>query len=173
MFFYLNRNSDEDDNIDINTIPHISFASKVSQSSIGSHKVHGGWTSSAVSEDIKNGINNKFYSGIHSRAFRSTDHDDYDFPPDAMDNMPTIYIESDDSFDSDDDDDADYVKQDSSSLQAPLINGYGRTKSAGSIQRTRQSTADHLKVQHSDLSKSTLSKSSKSKSRSNPCLKMK
>lgn len=171
------------------------MANKVSSSPISSHKVYSGWTSSAATEEVKNGINN----------FRSTDHD-YDFPSDAMDNRPTIYIdteehESDDSFDSDDDDDyaepevestkpmkrsssfgktaihslkrsfisKSKAKQDSNSLHTPLINDYGRSNSLGSIQHTRESKANHLKVQHSDLAKHK-TKHMKSKSRSNPIL---
>ena len=182
------------------------MASKVSSSPMLSRKVHSGWTSSAAAEDINNGINNHSYVS-HSNAhvmFRSTDYDDYDFPPDAMDGRPMIYIdteghESDNSFDSDFDDDyaepeddsskpvkrsssfgktalnslkrgfIAKTKKGSSSLQAPLINDITRTSSAGSIQRVRQSKADHLKVQQSDVS--NLTKSMKSKSRSNPCLK--
>ena len=83
------------------------MASKVTNSPVISHKVHNGWTSSAAAKAIKNGttINNGSHSNAHM-MFHSTDYDDYDFPPDAMDNPPTIYIDtegqdSDDSFDSD------------------------------------------------------------------------
>ena len=182
------------------------MANKVNSSPISAHKVHNGWTSSAAAEEVKNGINNKLY-GSHSNVytmFHSTDYDDYDFPPDAMDNRPTIYIDTDDSFDSDVDDDTaepeveskvpvkrsasfgksaihclkrsfaakSKTKQASSSLHAPLIDDHGRANSLSSIQRTRQSKSDHLKI-HSDLPKSTITKSMKSKSRSNPILKMK
>lgn len=189
------------------------MASKVSSSSIGTYKLHSGWTSSAAAEEIKNGINNKHY-GSHSNIYttlQATGYDDYDFPPDAMVNRPTIYIdteeqESDNSFDSDDD----YanpesesskptkrssvkrsssfgktalhslkrtfitkgkIPDDSNSLHTPLINHHSRTKSLGSINQTRLSKPDHVKVKHSDLSKGTLTKSVKPKSRSNPSFK--
>lgn len=162
----------------------------------------------AGADDVKNGINNKHSFGLHSNVyttFHSTGNDDYDFPPDALDYRPTIYVDTDDSFDSDvDDDEAEpelestvpvkrsasfgksaihclkrsfaaksKTKQASSSLlHAPLIDDYGRANSFSSIQRTRQSKSDHLKVQ-SDLSKGTVTKSMKSKSRSNPILQIK
>jgi len=118
-----------------------------------------------------------------------------------MDNRPTIYIDSDDSFDSDVDDDYASAeddtsiptkrsssfgkaalhslkrglvakgKMDSSSLHMPLINDYSRANSVGSLQHVKQSTTDHLKVQQSDPAQGTLKKSMKSKSRSNPSFK--
>ena len=183
------------------------MANKVTSSPISDHKVHSGWTSSAGAEDVKSGINNKHSFGSHSNVytmFHSTDYDDYDFPPDAMDNRPTIYVDTDDSFDSDvDDDNAEpelesttpvkrsasfgksaihclkrsftpksKTKQASSLLRAPLIDDHGRANSFGSIQHTRQSKNDHLKVQP-DLTKGTVTKSMKSKSRSNPILQIK
>ena len=179
------------------------MASKVGNSPIISHKVYSGWTSSTDTKEIKNGINNNHSVGSHNlhTTVGSTDYDDYDFPPDAMDNRPTIYIDSDDSFDSDVDDDyaepeddtsipvkrsASFGKAalhslkrgfvakgkiDSSSLHTPLINDYIRANSVGSLQRIKQSTTDHLKVQQSGPAQGTIKKSMKSKSRSNPSFK--
>ena len=111
------------------------MASKVGNSPITSHKVHSGWTSSAAAEAIKNGVNiNNLHNGSYSNAhtmFHSTDYDDYDFPPDAMDNPPTIYIDaegqdSDDSFDSDVDDD--YAEpEDESSMPVKTSASFGKT----------------------------------------------
>lgn len=161
--------------------------------------VHGEWTSSAVAEEVKNGINiTRSRSDSHANFHSTNGYGDRDFLPDSMDIRPTIYIdtkayESDDSFDSDiSDDNAEpevepsppvkrptsfgktafhslkrnfitkgKVKQDASSLHAPLIDSH-RTKSLGSIQQTRISKADHLRAQVA------VTKSTKLKSRSNP-----
>ena len=149
----------------------------------------------AVAEEIKNGINNEIY-GVHSTSFHSTNND-YDYPPDAMVNRPTIYAESDDSFDSDDDyDDDDYVnpelfKSSSSFGKSTLVNSLKRNFSAKN--KVKQDSGllqvplinDYSRInstcsiQHARQStthhlkvhsEGTL-KFRKSKSHSNPCLK--
>lgn len=129
------------------------MATKVTNSPIANHKVHSGWTSSTAAEAIKNGINvNNHHNGSHSHPhtmFHSTDYDDYDFPPDAINNPPTIYIDteghySDDSFDSDVD--YDYAEsEDESSMPVKRSASVGKmalnSLKRGLVAKTKQESS--------------------------------